>query len=246
MTGFLNGGYEKGKMTTISIIDDNTSILTSLSLQFQSQGYKTITFADPQEALEYHEKHPVDAYIIDMKMPKLTGFEFYRKLCESLNKERVPALFLTGVDNLEENALKNTTIGDYVLKPFSFNILMVRLEKVLSYFTQKEESKSYKVGNLELMEDKILCSWFGKEIELTKTEFSLLNQLAKRPRVVYSRNQLLDVCYGDDFNVTDRNIDSHVKRLRKKFRQANPKIKFNRITTHYGSGYAWTPQSAVA
>jgi two-component system response regulator ChvI len=96
------------------------------------------------------------------------------------------------------------------------------------------------------MEDKILCSWFGKEIELTKTEFSLLNQLAKRPRVVYSRNQLLDVCYGDDFNVTDRNIDSHVKRLRKKFRQANPKIKFNRITTHYGSGYAWTPQSTVA
>ena len=94
------------------------------------------------------------------------------------------------------------------------------------------------------MEDKILCSWFGKEIELTKTEFSLLNQLAKRPRVVYSRNQLLDVCYGDDFNVTDRNIDSHVKRLRKKFRQARPDIHFNRIKTYYGSGYAWLPQSA--
>ena len=244
MTGFLNGGYEKGKMTTISIIDDNTSILTSLSLQFQSQGYKTITFADPQEALEHHAQNPADAYIIDMKMPKLTGFEFYSQLCESLKKDRVPALFLTAVDNLEERALKETTIGDYVLKPFSFNILIARLEKVLSYFKRKEEDKSYKIGNLEMMEDKILCRWFGVEIELTRTEFSLLYRLVKRPRVVYSRDQLLDVCYSDDLDVTDRNIDSHIKRLRKKFREANPKIKFDRIRTHYGTGFAWTPQSA--
>ena len=231
-------------MTTISIIDDNTSILTSLSLQFQIKGYKTITFADPQKALEYHTKNPVDAYIIDMKMPKLTGFEFYSQLCVSLKKDRVPALFLTAVDNLEERAMKDTTIGDYVLKPFSFNILIARLEKVLSYFKREKEDKSYKLGNLEMMEDKILCRWFGVEIELTRTEFSLLYLLVKRPRVVYSRDQLLDVCYGDDLDVTDRNIDSHIKRLRKKFREANPKIKFDRIRTHYGTGYAWTPQSA--
>ena len=234
----------KEKMTTISIIDDNTSILTSLSIQFQSQGYKTITFADPQKALEYHTKKPADAYIIDMKMPKLTGFEFYSQLCESLKKDRVPALFLTAVDNLEERAMKDTTIGDYVLKPFSFNILIARLEKVISYFQREKEDKSYKLGNLEMMEDKILCRWFGVEIELTRTEFSLLYLLVKRPRVVYSRDQLLDVCYGDDLDVTDRNIDSHIKRLRKKFREANPKIKFDRIRTHYGTGYAWTPQSA--
>ena len=231
-------------MTIISIIDDNTSILTSLSLQFQSQGYKTITFEDPQEALEYHTKNPVDAYIIDIKMPKLTGFEFYSQLCESLKKDRVPALFLTAVDNLEERAMKDTTIGDYVLKPFSLNILIARLEKVLSYFQREKGDKSYKLGNLEMMEDKILCRWFGVEIELTKTEFSLLYLLVKRPRVVYSRDQLLDVCYSDDLDVTDRNIDSHIKRLRKKFREANPKIKFDRIRTHYGTGYAWIPQSA--
>ena len=93
------------------------------------------------------------------------------------------------------------------------------------------------------MEDKILCRWFGVEIELTKTEFNLLYRLVKRPRVVYSRDQLLDVCYSDDLDVTDRNIDSHIKRLRKKFREANPDITFNRITTHYGTGYAWSPQS---
>ena len=231
-------------MTIISIIDDNTSILTSLSLQFQSQGYKTITFEDPQEALEYHTKNPVDAYIIDIKMPKLTGFEFYSQLCKTLKKDRVPALFLTAVDNLEERAMKDTTIGDYVLKPFSFNILIARLEKVLSYFKSEKEDKSYKIGNLEMMKDKILCRWFGVEIELTRTEFSLLYLLVKRPRVVYSRDQLLDVCYSDDLDVTDRNIDSHIKRLRKKFREANPKIKFDRIRTHYGTGYAWTPQSA--
>ena len=229
----------------ISIIDDNESILTSLSLQFQSEGYSTVTFACPQAALEYHTKKPADAYIIDMRMPKLTGFEFYRNLCETQKKDRLPALFLTGVDNLEEKALTQTTIGDFVLKPFSFKILLARLEKVLSYFKSKEKSKNYKIGNLLMMEDKILCTWFGKEIELTKTEFDLLSQLARRPRVAFTRDQLLDVCYGDNYNVTDRNIDSHIKRLRKKFRKANPEIKFNRIKTHYGTGYAWTPQSVA-
>ena len=132
--------------TRISIIDDNESILTSLSLQFQSHGYSTITFACPQTAHEHHAKQPADVYIIDMRMPKLTGFEFYSRLCDTLKKDRVPALFLTGVDNLEESALKNTTIGDYVLKPFSFNILLVRMEKVLSYFKRKEGNKTYKIG----------------------------------------------------------------------------------------------------
>ena len=231
-------------MTIISIIDDNTSILTSLSLQFQSKGYKTITFADPVKALDYHEDKPADAYVIDMKMPKLTGFEFYRDLCAILNKDKVPALFLTAVDNLEEKALKDTTIGDYVLKPYSFNILHARLEKVMSHFKKSKEDQIYKVGNLELLEEQILCRWFGQDIELTKTEFSLLRQLVKRPRVVYTRDQLLDICYSYDAAVTDRNIDSHIKRLRKKFRQARPDINFNRIKTSYGSGYSWQPQSA--
>ena len=231
-------------MAIISIIDDNTSILTSLSLQFQSKGYKTITFADPEKALLYHEDKPADAYVIDMKMPKLTGFEFYRDLCAVQNKDKLPALFLTAVDNLEERALKDTTIGDFVLKPYSFNILHARLLKVMSYFEKQKEDMVYRLGNLELLEEQILCKWYGKNIELTKTEFALLKQLVKRPRVVYTRDQLLDVCYSIDAMVTDRNIDSHIKRLRKKFRQARPDINFNRITTHYGSGYAWSPQSA--
>jgi len=229
--------------TQISIIDDYTPLVTSLSLQFQSYGYSTITFTCPQLALEHHTKYPADAYVIDMKMPKMTGIEFYERLCQKLDEERVPALFLTAVHELEEQALKNTTIGDFVCKPFSFDLLIARLEKILSYFKSKEDNKIYKIGNLQMMEDKILCSWFGKDIELTKTEFNLLNQLAKRPRVVNTRALLLDVCYGNNLDVTDRNIDSHIKRLRKKFRKANPKIKFDRIKTHYGTGYAWTPKS---
>ena len=231
-------------MAIISIIDDNTSILTSLSLQFQSKGYKTITFADPEKALLYHEDKPADAYVIDMKMPRLTGFEFYRDLCVVLNKDKLPALFLTAVDNLEARALKDTTIGDFVLKPFSFNILHARLEKVMSYFAKQKADEVYRLGNLELLEEQILCRWFGKSIELTKTEFALLKQLVKRPRVVYTRDQLLDVCYSYDAAITDRNIDSHIKRLRKKFREARPDIDFNRIKTSYGSGYSWQPNSA--
>ena len=114
----------------------------------------------------------------------------------------------------------------------------------MSYFEKQKEDMVYRLGNLELLEEQILCKWYGKNIELTKTEFALLKQLVKRPRVVYTRDQLLDVCYSIDAMVTDRNIDSHIKRLRKKFRQARPDINFNRITTHYGSGYAWSPQSA--
>ena len=229
--------------TQISIIDDYTPLVTSLSLQFQSYGYSTITFTCPQLALEHHTKYPADAYVIDMKMPKMTGIEFYERLCQKLDEERVPALFLTAIHELEEQALKNTTIGDYVIKPFNIDVLIARLKKILSYFKSKEDSKTYKIGNLQMMEDKILCSWFGKEIELTKTEFNLLKQLTRRPRIVNTRELLLDVCYGNNYDVTDRNIDSHIKRLRKKFRKANPKIEFDRIKTHYGTGYAWIPKS---
>ena len=202
-----------------------------------------ITFTCPQTALEYHTNKPADAYIIDMCMPKLTGFQFYKRLCETQKKDKLPALFLTGVDNLEEQALKNTTIGDFILKPYSFKILLARLERVISYFTSKEKNKHFKVGNLEILEDQIMVRWFGQNIETTKREFAMINHLGRRPRVVFSRDQLLDICYGEDIVLVDRNIDSHIKRLRKKFRKANPRIKFDRIKTHYGTGYSWNPKS---
>ena len=225
--------------TLISIIDDHNPLLTALSLQFQSYGYSTITFSCPLAALEHHAKHPADVYIIDMKMPKLTGVECYQALCKKYNVDLLPALFLTAVDTDEAKNLKETTISDYVLKPFNFEILLARIEKILKRFKSKD--KIYKIGNLKLFEEKILCTWLDKEIEFTKTEFTLLYQLAKRPGVAFSRSQLLDICYKDNYEVEDRCIDSHIKRLRKKFKYYDP--SFDRIKTRYGSGYTYIPKN---
>ena len=213
----------------VSIIDDNKNILSSLALQFQAHGYSTSTFSCPIEALNHHTKKPADIYIIDIRMPKLTGIEFYKALCNKLDQKRVPALFLTGVDNLELECLKNTTIGDYVLKPFKFDILHARVKKILSYFQSENKNKEYKVGNLELFEDKIMATWFQNQIELTKTEFIIVFQLARRPFVVFSRGQLLDICYPNNYEIQDRNIDSHIKRIRQKFREVHPGKNFDRI-----------------
>ena len=174
-------------------------------------------------------------------MPKLTGLELYQALCRKFNIDAVPALFLTCVDELEVKCLNETTISDYVHKGSDFKILLARVKKILSKFKSKE--KIYKIGNLKLFDEKILCTWFDKEIEFTKTEFALLSQLAKRPRVAYTRAQLLDVCYRDNYEVEDRCIDSHVKRIRQKFKKVHPKDKFNRIKTLYGTGYTWIPRS---
>ena len=231
--------------TQISIIDDYAPLLTSLSLQFQSYGYSTITFSNPLVALEHHAKYPADAYIIDLKMPFLTGVKFYQALCKQFNVDTLPALFLTAVDTDEVKSLKETTISDYVLKPFNFEVLHARVEKILKRF--KPNEKVYAIGNLKLFEEKILCTWFDTEIEFTKSEFALLCQLAKRPQVAYTRAQLLDVCCPDKYEVEDRCIDSHVKRIRQKFRKVHPKDrpkdKFDRIKMHYGIGYAWICRS---
>jgi len=226
----------------VSIIDDNNGLLTSLALQLQICGYTTTIFSCPQQALDHHAKEPADFYIIDIKMPKLTGIEFYNALCQKLKVEKLPAVFLTAVNELETKCLEETSISDFIKKPFSFDILHARIKKVLSHFKSSSKSKTYKIGNLKLNEDKIMCIWFNNEIELTKTEFLLLYYLAKRPRVVYTRSQLLDLCCKD-LEVTDRVIDSHVKRIRKKFGRVHPKGDFDRIHTHYGTGYAWHPQS---
>ena len=105
-----------------------------------------------------------------------------------------------------------------------------------------KNDSNYTIGNLVLYEDRIMCSWFGKEIELTRKEFELIKRLVHRPRAVFSREQLLELCYKDNYDITDRVIDSHFKRIRKKFQKVHPEKKFNRIKTFYASGYAWVPQ----
>ena len=226
----------------ISIIDDNENLLISLALQLQTYGYSVTTFSCPQQALVFHSKEPADFYVIDIKMPKLTGVEFYTELCQRYGAESLPAIFLTAVNELEIKCLEETSISDFIKKPFSFNILHARIKKVLSLFKLSSESKTYKIGNLKLNVDKMMCVWFNKEIELTRKEFLLLSYLVRRPRTVFTRTQLLDLL---DINLEAEQqvIDSHIKRIRKKFKETRPEEKFNRIQTHYGTGYAWHPQS---
>ena len=226
-------------MYLISIVDDNANLLTSLKLKFKGRGYGVKSFIDPSDALTYHEKNPADFYLIDYKMPKLNGLEFYEALCVKLKKNKVPALMLTGVEEIHLQSLNDTTIGDFITKPFDFDILMARNEKILSYYKIPGRSTEYKVGNLTLFEDCISCTWHNTEIELTKVEFAIISQLTRRPNCSFSRFDLLDLCYKDNYEIDDRNIDSHIKRIRKKFRVSRPDIIFNCIKTHYGSGYSW-------
>ena len=228
----------------ISIIDDNENLLTSLAIHLQTHGYNVKTFACPQLALNFHIQEPADFYVIDIKMPKLTGIEFYKELCQKLEAEILPAVFLTAVGELEIKCLEETSISDFIKKPFSFDILHARIKKVLSHFKPPSKSKTYTIGNLKLNEDKMMCLWFNKEILLTRKEFLLLSYLVKRPRVVYTRGQLLDLL-DIDLEAEQQVIDSHVKRIRKKFKRVHPEERFNRIHTYYGVGYAWHPQSVV-
>ena len=228
----------------ISIIDDNENLLTSLAIHLQTHGYNVKTFTCPQLALNFHIQEPADFYVIDIKMPKLTGIEFYKELCQKLGAESLPAVFLTAVGELETKCLEETSISDFIKKPFSFDILHARIKKVLSHFKPPSKSKTYKIGNLKLNEDKMMCLWFNKEILLTRKEFLLLSYLVKRPRVVYTRGQLLDLL-DIDLEAEQQVIDSHVKRIRKKFKRVHPEERFNRIHTYYGVGYAWHPQSVA-
>ena len=227
----------------ISIIDDNESILTSLSIQLQVHEYSVTTFTCNQQAFDFHTREPADLYIIDIKMPGMrSGIEFYKDLCQKLGVEILPAVFLTAANELEARCLEETTVSDFIKKPFSFDILHARIKKVLGRFKPSSKSKTYKIGNLKLNEDQMCVIWFNKTIELTRKEFLLLSYLVRRPRVIYTRAQLLDLL-DIDLESEQQVIDSHIKRIRKKFKGAHPEEKFNRIHTYYGVGYAWHPQS---
>ena len=226
-------------MHIISIIDDNTSLLTNLEIGLKNRGYGVNTFKDPLDALNYLKKDPSDFYLIDYKMPKLNGIEFYTSLCSKLKKKSLPSIMLTGVEEIHLKTLNETTIGDFIIKPFEFEILIARIEKILSFYKIPERLSEYKLGNIILYEDKVSCTWYDQEIELTKKEFTIISQLIRRPNCIFSREGLLDICYKDNFDIQDRNIDSHIKRIRKKFRLAKPGIHFDNIKTSYGSGYSW-------
>tara|TARA_B100000965_G_scaffold360359_1_gene341040 strand:+ start:723 stop:1436 length:714 start_codon:yes stop_codon:yes gene_type:complete len=235
-------------MTYIALVDDESSIRTSVSLALESEGFKVDVFQNGLEALEALETKHYDLGLFDIKMPKMDGNELLSKIRSSKNDslKDMPIIFLTSKDQ-EQDEIIGLRMGaaDYITKPFSQKLLNERIRTVLRIYQNRKSSNkkedrptnNLKKGNLELDDLKQLCFWKNEVIELTVAEFNLIKSLAKYPGVVKDRNQLMDAMYGDSIYVDDRTIDSHIKRLRKKFKSYDP--TFDQIRTRYGSGYSW-------
>ncbi len=230
---------------TIALVDDDRNILTSVSIALQADGFRTRIYSDGETALAALIHEPADLGVFDIKMPKLDGLELLRKLRE---KSAMPVIFLTSKDDEIDEAL-GLALGadDYITKPFSQRLLIARIRAILrrvQYTNANPEpigepgSNVLARGELEMDSARHRVRWKGKEVALTVTEFMILESLAQRPDVVRSRNQLMDAAYQDDVYVDDRTIDSHIKRIRRKFRQADP--EFDAIDTLYGAGYRFS------
>ena len=227
---------------TIALVDDDRNILTSVSIALQAEGFATRVYSDGAAALKALVENRPDLALLDVKMPRMDGIELLRRLRETSD---VPVIFLTSKDEELDEAL-GLALGadDYVTKPFSQRLLIARIRAILRRSearatpvegTEEEEQAQLERGRLAMDPARHRVSWDGRDVTLTVTEFLILEALAQRPGVVKSRNQLMDVAYQDDIYVDDRTIDSHIKRLRRKFREADP--DFKAIETLYGVGY---------
>ena len=228
-------------MPTIALVDDDSNILTSVSIVLEAEGYRITTYTDGFSALDGFDSSPPDLAILDIKMPRMDGMETLRRLRE---KSDLPVIFLTSKDE-EFDEIFGLKMGadDFVRKPFSQRLLAERVKAVLRRWGGKEgtvrkETEATKVlerGHLRIDPERHMCMWKNQPVTLTVTEFLILQALAVRPGVVKSRNALMDAAYNEQVYVDDRTIDSHVKRLRKKFKQVDD--TFDMIDTLYGMGY---------
>jgi two-component system response regulator ChvI len=230
---------------SIALVDDDRNILTSVSIALQAEGFLTRVYSDGETALKALIDNPPDLAIFDIKMPKMDGLELLRRLRE---KSSIPVIFLTSKDDELDEAL-GLAMGadDYIAKPFSQRLLIARIRAILrrSELAQagsagEEEAAQGAIvrGRLTMDPARHRVMWNGTHVTLTVTEFLILETLAQRPGIVKTRNQLMDAAYHDDIYVDDRTIDSHIKRVRRKFRQSDP--EFDAIETLYGAGYRFS------
>lgn len=227
----------------ITLIDDDRNILTSVSMALEAEGFSVKTFSDGEEGLKGVTATPPDLVVLDIKMPRMDGMEVLSKLRE---QSAIPVIFLTSKDD-EVDEVIGLRMGadDYITKPFSQRLLIERIRALLrrqDLMKQKDDGAKSKVekvarGNLELDDARHLCTWKDRPVNLTVTEYLLVKALALRPGHVKNRDQLIDMAYGENIYVDDRTIDSHIKRVRKKFKQVD--ADFNHIETLYGIGYRY-------
>jgi two-component system response regulator ChvI len=245
---------------TIALVDDDRNILTSVSMTLEAEGYAVRTYTDGAEALRALTQSPVDLAILDIKMPRMDGLELLERLRRSSD---LPVIFLTSKDD-EVDELMGLRMGadDYIKKPFSQRLLIERIRAILrrellvreanggaapgngAAAATGESGEVLVRGELTLDSDRHLCTWKGQAVDLTVTEFLLLKSLAARPGHVKNRDQLMDAAYGEHIYVDDRTIDSHIKRLRKKFKAMDP--EFAQIETLYGVGYRYRDRPGAA
>ncbi len=228
-------------MPTIALVDDDENILTSVSMALEAEGYKVKTYEEAAKALADVTASPPDIIVSDIKMPGMDGMELLRRIRQT---SELPLIFLTSKDE-EIDEVLGLTMGadDYVKKPFSQRLLLERVKAVLRRRqagptpTAEEEKKIIRRGELTLDPMRHACMWKGQPVTLTVTEFLILESLAQRPGFVKSRDALMDSAYDDQVYVDDRTIDSHIKRIRKKFRVVDK--EFDSIETLYGVGYKY-------
>ena len=227
-------------MPTIALVDDDRNILTSVSIALENEGYRVETYTDGASALEGLQNRPPNLAIFDIKMPRMDGMELLRRLRQ---KSDLPVIFLTSKDE-EIDELFGLKMGadDYIRKPFSQRLLVERVRAVLRRGAAKDSVKiapspeaSLERGQLVMDQERHTCTWKDQPVTLTVTEFLILHSLAQRPGVVKSRDALMDAAYDEQVYVDDRTIDSHIKRLRKKFKAIDD--DFDMIETLYGVGY---------
>ena len=231
---------------TIALVDDDRNILTSVSIGLQAEGFATRVYSDGPTALKALLENPPDLAIFDIKMPRMDGLELLERLRE---KSALPVIFLTSRDEERDEAL-GLAMGadDYIAKPFSLRLLVARIRAILrrselvrsseeDQAPDSDQPEPIRRGRLVMDPPRHQVSWDDRPVALTVTEFLLLEALASRPGVIKSRNQLMDAAYSDDVFVDDRTIDSHIKRLRRKFRSVDP--GFAAIETLYGAGYSF-------
>ena len=226
---------------TIALVDDDRNILTSISMALENEGFKVQTYIDAESALIEISRNPPDLAVIDIKMPRMDGEELLRRLRK---KTIIPIIFLTSKDE-EKDELLGLKLGadDFIKKSggFSTKVLIERIRVQLRKRSRgsDEEKNIIKHGKLKLDSSQLECEWNGSPLpeKLTTTEFLIVKELAKRPGIIKERAQLMDIAYRENTDIEDRTIDSHVKRIRKKFKKVDQ--NFSAIETRYGSGYRW-------
>ena len=233
---------------TIALVDDDRNILTSVAIALQAEGFGVLVYSDPQVALKALVENPPSLAVLDIKMPRMDGMELLRRLRE---KSDVPVIFLTSKDEEIDEAL-GLAMGadDYIAKPFSQRLLLARIRTILrrtepappadNGAEAEPQLEAFSRGPLTMDPARHRVTWTGEEVVLTVTEFIILDALAQRPGFVKTRDQLMDAAYQDEVYVDDRTIDSHIKRLRRKFRAVD--AQFRGIETLYGVGYRFSDQ----